>query len=260
MGPETTNAPQPKVQTKPQRGEFLALRLVAAVGVTVLLTLLSAGAIGSFIDMLANKGAGSIFDSLFVGLMHDASILTATMLLVLSFVPWLLFRSVKTSLANEPGFTGRTIYKVTMYGGLAILAVATAMQLISALAAVIASLLSIGVSGVDIGGLYLHKFLPALLGAVVTGFVGFCFWQTDRGRDKVNLMSLVIAIVSVIFAVGLFIATAVSLHSDKNGSFNLPTGGSSLENDDDSKKDSDSSLPSYDLDSGSGSELEDFSY
>ncbi len=261
MGPDNTTAPQPQVQTKSKRGEFLALRLVGAVGVTVLLTMTAAGAISTFIELLA-KGQSTIFDTLFAGLMHETSVLSATMLLVLAVVPWLLFRSIKTSLASEPGFTKRTIYKVTMYAGLAVLAATTAIQLIAALSAVITSLLSIGVEGADIGGLYLHKFLPSLLGAVVTGFVAYCFWQTDRGRDKVNLMSLTVAIVSVVFAVALFIAAAVAIHSDKSSSISpeMPNSNSLDGNDGNSNK---KDTPSVDLDSdtpSSDSDFEDFPY
>ncbi|HEX6462293.1 MAG TPA: hypothetical protein VFZ58_03395 [Candidatus Saccharimonadales bacterium] len=255
MGPEN-NPAQPQASAKPKRGEFLALRLIGAVGSTVLLTIVAAGAISTFVELLS-KSQGTMLDAFLMGFMHDASVLSATMLLTLAVVPWLLFRSVKTSLASEPRFTGRTVYKVTMYLGLMVLVLATVLQLIGALAAVISSLLSIGVSGVDIGGIYLHKFLPSLLGAVVTGFVAFCFLQTDRGRDKVSLMSLVVAIVSVVFAVALLIATAISLHSDKSTNPLETPGGSSL-NSGDSKKNS--SSPSYDYDTPSSSELEDYPY
>lgn len=211
MGPDTNPTPKP-VEKKHARGEFLALRLVAAVGVSAVLALVTAHGIGMFIGLLTGT-PGNALEILVSGFTHDTAVFAGTLLLVAAFLPWFLFSSVKTSLASEPAFTHRTVYKVTMYGGLAVLAVATGVQLVAALATVIGSLLTIGVQGVDIGLVYLHKFLPNLLGAVVTGFAAFCFLQTDRGRDMVKPLSLSLASISVVVGLALLIATAVSLHS-----------------------------------------------
>ncbi len=222
-------AAQPYHQPTPQRGNFLSLRLIAAVGISVILAILSAQGAEKFIHTLSVAPDSSPI--LLLNQLTTEPTFNVTALLVLAALPWFLFKSVKRSLSAEPGFTKRAVYKVTMYTGLSILVMATAISSIGVVSTLISSLAYIGTS-LNIGMMYLNYFLPQLLATVITGFSAYCLWQTAKGKDMINLLSIIQAAIAGVVAVALLVALIIAAHRGGVVPQGLPNaasgGGSSL--------------------------------
>lgn len=137
-------------------------------------------------------------------------------LLVLAPLLYCLRRRLAAEYAKRPGYTGRIAYKLPIYSALAVLITLKLAMVVSMLYVFLTSLASIGVSGVDIGEMYVNQFLPALLGAVVFGASAWYVLQFAKGTDRSRRFVGTITLLSAAVVVALFVTTLTLNHNPRS--------------------------------------------
>jgi len=206
--------------------DFLALEHAGRMALTALLPLLLLAGVQQAFALWTganglNTGA-NIFEAVVaVAASHvvaNLAVALATTLLLLSGLHWLLDQRVRHELARRPGYQHRLAYKLPVYAAFAVTAGALIFAVIELVAVVLSSLTLIGVSGADIGGMYLNQFLPTLLGSAVLGLAAWYQYKLLKGVSKSSLFSLSATVLSVVIALTLLITAAVTLHSSSAAS------------------------------------------
>lgn len=133
-------------------------------------------------------------------------------LLVLTPLMYVLRRRVAAEYVKRPGYTNRVGYKLPVYIALAILAAQTVCALVSMLSIFLNSLVNIGVKGADIGAMYVHQFLPALLAFLVFGVAALYVLWFAKGRDLSKVFIGSISLLAAVMVIALFVTTLTLNH------------------------------------------------
>ena len=141
--------------------------------------------------------------------------MAAAALAVLAPLMYVLRRRIAAEYAKRPGYTSRVGYKLPVYSALGALAALTAGALIMMLSVFLNSLVSIGVSGVNIGTMYTQEFLPALLAFAVFGMAAWYTMWFAKGKDTSKMFVGVVLLLATIMAVTLLVTTLSVNHQNK---------------------------------------------
>jgi hypothetical protein len=136
-------------------------------------------------------------------------------LVVMVPLMYVLRRRVAAEYGKRPGYESRVAYKLPVYAALALLAALTVGSFITMLGIFLNSLVSIGVSGVNIGHMYTGQFLPALLAFAVFGMAAWYVMWFAKGKDTSKMFVSVIGVLAAIMAVALLITTLTLNHQSK---------------------------------------------
>jgi hypothetical protein len=134
-----------------------------------------------------------------------------------------LRRRIGAEYAKRPGYTGRVAYKLPVYTALALLITATLGTFTTMLYVFLSSLALIGVSGANVGEMYLAQFIPALLGFVIFGATAWYVLWFAKGRDMSRLFVQIAGVIGGIMVIALFVTALTVNHDAKNrGNSNDP--------------------------------------
>lgn len=203
---------------------FLTLEHIGHMALVVIVSGLIVSGLGAAFSLWFGLGGMSqtIFGSTSALLGAGGKTLEATMALgvvaaLLVLVPALaiLDRRTRAEWHKRPGYAGRLAYKVPVYAALAVLAIILVALKIQMLYVIISSLAFIGVQGAQIGDMYLHSFIPALIAYAVFGAAAWYVFNLAKGRDNGRLFSMAKVIGGGVLAVALFITALVALHDTK---------------------------------------------
>lgn len=208
---------------------FLTLEHVGHMALVVIVTILVAvGFITALSLWTGNVGIVSMMPELGA---HGAKYVEASMAIsivaaLLVLVPMLavLDRRTRAEWLKRPGYAARVAYKAPVYTALGVLVVGKTAAVIQMVSVVLSSLALIGVSGSDIGGMYLSQFLSALLVTIIFGASGWYVFKLAKGRDNGQTFSMAMVVVGTMLAIALFITAIVTFHNSTNTS--QPTRGS----------------------------------
>lgn len=179
--------------------------------------IVSALALLGLLSLLITTWSGGEAASMFIvtsaiyGLMISLAVTGA----VFAVIALLLYRIVTKEIAARPGYISSTPYIVitnAVFGVFVLLLVGYVIGLIST---VISSLVMIG-SGADIGAMYLHKFLPDLVGAGFVFVMAMMTYKIARGKNMSLPMSIVLLSVAGALLVATLITIPVKIHSSSS--------------------------------------------
>jgi hypothetical protein len=135
--------------------------------------------------------------------------------LVLAPLMYILRRRTAAEYVKRPGYESRVAYKLPVYTALGILAAFATGAFVSMLSVFLNSLLNIGVSGADIGAMYVQQFLPALLAFVVFSMACWYTMWFAKGRDVSKAFVSVVSVLAAAVAIALFVTTMTINHETK---------------------------------------------
>lgn len=228
--------PQQYMYANPNKGKakLLTLEYALAMASAVISAFLLINVITSVVGLWS--GATSVASQTVGGFLAPTMVTAGTGIVaasvftvVLAVLACVLFSRVSKAVPDREGYTNRTAYKLVTYGGLAALII-PAVDLIARLVSIlVSSLLFIGAAGGEVyKSLYLSEFLPYALALAVVVVTSYFIYQIIQGRNKSNIMSLMLVAVSVVVLLTGAITIAVKVH-DKGGS---STGGSTRQGQD----------------------------
>lgn len=200
---------------------FLALEHTAHMALVVIVTGLVLAAIMASLSLwfgtsndlvvmfgaMAGRAGASTEAVLTLGIV--AALLVTVPLLVI------LDRRTRAEWHKRAGFASRLAYKLPVYLALGAIGVAIVGFKIQMLSTVLMSLALIGLKGADIGSLYIATFIPALIGAVVFSVAGWYVFNLAKGRDNGKMFSMLMAAVTAVLSVALFITAITIVHDPK---------------------------------------------
>lgn len=140
-----------------------------------------------------------------------------------------LDRRTRAEWLKRPGYTNRAAYKVPIYVALGALITGKVIAVIQMLTVVLSSLAVVGLSGQDIGGMYLNTFLPSLIAAVIFGAAAWYLFKLAKGRDGGRTFSAAAALLAGALAIALFVTAVIVMRtpSTTRETDLTPNGGSS---------------------------------
>lgn len=202
--------------------DFLTLE---HVGYFVLVVLIPAILLSGFSNAVAlwssiGSGSSSSLDMLISGLMASnttMAIMTCAALVVLVPLMFVLRRRVSAEYAKRSGYTERVAYKLPVYAALGVLAALAVGSFVGMMNVFLNSLVNIGVSGVNIGNMYINQFLPALLSFVVFGASAWYVMLFAKGKDMSKVFIGLSGLLSGALVIALFI-TAMTINHQPNSS------------------------------------------
>lgn len=196
---------------------------VLAAGLTTAISLWTGGSAASTVMLGATGspllgGLGSSVSS------YEAMSALGLVAGLLVLVPLLMILDRRTGAewVKRPGYDRRLAYKLPIYGALALLVAAKVAAVVAMVSVVLQSIALIGVSGEDIGHMYLTEFVPALVAAVVFGASAWYVLKLAKGRDLGKMFSSLVAAVGLVLAVALFITAYLALHNKSTDTYTNP--------------------------------------
>ncbi|HSE61447.1 MAG TPA: hypothetical protein VLA88_04100 [Candidatus Saccharimonadales bacterium] len=194
-----------------------------AMGLTAAISMWTGGqAVG---QLLFKDSASSLPSSIGSGLSSlEAMSALGIVAGLLVLVPLLMVLDRRTGAEwlKRPGYSKRLAYKLPIYGALAALVAAKVAAVIAMLGVVLQSIALIGVTGEDIGAMYLTEFVPALVAALVFGAAAWYVLKLAKGRDLGKAFSSLVAAIGLVLAVALFITAYLALHNAPRDTYMNP--------------------------------------
>lgn len=145
-----------------------------------------------------------------------AAISLTAAFVVLAPLMYVLRRRISAEYVKRPGFDTRVAYKLPVYTALALLAAMTIGAFVTMLSVFLNSLVSIGVSGVNIGSMYTGEFLPALLAFAVFGMAAWYTMWFAKGKDTSRMFVPVVIVLAGVMSIALFVTTLTINHDSKH--------------------------------------------
>jgi hypothetical protein len=142
------------------------------------------------------------------------AIFVVSALLVL--VPALVILDLRTRAEwqKRHDYAGRLAYKAPIYTALGVLTATIVGTVISLVSTLLSSLAFIGVEGYDIGGSYVHSFLPSLFSLAVFAGAALYVFRLLKGRDIGRTYSMAVAFLSTALLIALFVTSIVITHDN----------------------------------------------
>jgi|GEM_PF-4230994 len=155
---------------------------------------------------------------------YESIMLMAIVAVSFSVLAFCLYRNVTKEVAKQPEYVNVTAYHFITNALLAVLAVIFIFMVAGLISVVLSSLVLIGTS-VDIGSMYLNKFLPGLVMACVVAFIGFSAYKIMKGKNMSLLMTIVLMSVAGALLVAALITIPIKAHtgSGSSSSSSLPS-------------------------------------
>jgi hypothetical protein len=200
---------------------FLTLEHVGYFVLVVLLPVLLLAGAATALQLWQNGNASTttindlyMYPSVTVSPIFSSTALSLTAaLLVLAPFMYVLRRRTAAEYGKRPGYAARVAYKLPVYTALGVLAALSTGAVVTMLGVFLDSLANIGVSGVNIGTMYMQQFLPALLAFAVFALSCWYVAWLAKGRDMSKTFVGVIGALSAVMVITLFV-TVVSLNHD----------------------------------------------
>jgi hypothetical protein len=238
MGKETTSTGQSVSSTSTEAfhrtsaasrylggATFLTLEHIGYFALVVLLPIILLSGFTNAVSLWSNGSSTSRSTTDLIATSFGASTTTAVMvcavLLVLTPLMYVLRRRVSAEYAKRPGYTDRVAYKLPVYTALAVLSGLAVWSFVGMVNVFVGSLVNIGVSGVNIGDMYLHQFLPALLSLVVFGLGAGYLVMFAKARDMSRLFVGLASLLAGVMIVALFV-TALTINHQPTSSKTTP--------------------------------------
>lgn len=143
------------------------------------------------------------------------AVMICAALLVLVPIMHVLRRRIASEYAKRAGYTDRVAYKLPVYSALGVLAALAVGSFVSMMNVFLNSLVNIGVSGVNIGDMYLNQFLPALLSFAVFGASAWYVMLFAKGKDLTKLFTGIASLLSGALVIALFV-TALTVNHQRS--------------------------------------------
>ena len=147
------------------------------------------------------------------GAKTTGAVVIAAALLVLTPLFVIFRRRIMAEYSKRPGYINRVAYKLPIYSALAVLFAQAVVLFVVMLGVFLNSLVSIGVSGVDIGAMYTGEFLPALMGFAVVGATGWYVLWFAKGKDLSRPFVGALSILSAALVVALLVTALTVNHN-----------------------------------------------
>lgn len=146
----------------------------------------------------------------------SAAMMLTSAFIILAPLMYCLRRRISAEYARRPGYTNRVGYKLPVYTALGVLVASTIGAFGTMLGVFLNSLANIGVTGADIGQMYIQQFLPALLSFAVFGMAAWYTMWFAKGKDSSRVFVNIIGLLAAIMAITLFITTLTLNHDTKS--------------------------------------------
>jgi hypothetical protein len=207
---------------------FLTLEHVGYFVLVVLLPVLLLAGATTAIQLWQNGSTSSAVDqSSMYSMMYSlqpvlrsvdttAAISITAALLVLVPLMYVLRRRIAAEYGKRPGYTGRVGYKLPVYSALGVLAAMSAGSVVTMLGVFLNSLANIGVSGANIGEMYMQQFLPALLASAVFGLSCWYVGWFAKGKDTSRTFVGTVGVLAAALVIALFVTTLTLNHDTKS--------------------------------------------
>lgn len=189
----------------------VAALLSAAVVTAISLWTASSGVLSAFgtFPMIGGSAAKYVEATMSISLVAALVVLVPALLV--------LDRRTRAEWLKRPAYTARAAYKVPVYLALGVLVALKVAAVIQMVTVVLNSLAVIGVNGYAVGDMYLYQFLPAAVAAVIFGAAAWYVFKLAKGRDNGKMFSMLVAVVSAILVIALFITAVVTLRNNTGG-------------------------------------------
>lgn len=204
--------------------DFLTLEHVGYFLLVVLIPVILLSGFSNAVMLWSGNSSNSSngLDALVSGLMYigtTTAVMSSAALVVLVPLMIVLRRRVSAEYAKRPDYIERVAYKLPVYTALGALAVLTVASFVGMVNVFLNSLVNIGVSGVNIGDMYISQFLPALLSFAVFGASTWYVTLFAKGKDISKMFIGLAGLLSGALVIALFITALTINHqpSSSNG-------------------------------------------
>ncbi|HEX4662509.1 MAG TPA: hypothetical protein VH144_02750 [Candidatus Saccharimonadales bacterium] len=227
-----TTPKQPTIIDRYTHGTtFLSLEHIARMVLSVILPLLVLAGLSAAFNLWSG---GATQDNFLLTMIVNPNIqvvmslavTVATALLISSGLFWLFNLRVSAEVRRRPDYMKRLVYRVPLYVAFGISSLLVFVAVTDLISIVLTTITAIGITSINVGQLYVTRFLPEAIGLVVISFAAWYQFKLLKGINKGSLFASISLVVGIVLAVALVISVASVLHANtgtNNGTDGGPT-------------------------------------